>query len=61
VVEKEQVAIQVQDVTGVWRTYHITMNESQRVLSEMKSLQRTYPNFRVRAVELNSGRVVDIL
>ena len=56
----DRVEIQAQDTTGNWRTYHVTDSNSQRILSEMKSLQDRYPNYRVRAVDQN-GRVVDIL
>jgi hypothetical protein len=52
--------IQAQDTTGNWRTYSIVINQSQRILSEMRSLQSRYPNYRVRAVD-SDGRVVDIL
>lgn len=56
----ERIDIQLQDASGVWRTYVNTLNNSQRILSEMRSLQNRFPNFRVRAVDQN-GRVVDIL
>ena len=56
----DRVEIQAQDTTGNWRTYHVTDSNSQRILSEMKSLQQRYPTYRIRAVDQN-GRVVDIL
>jgi hypothetical protein len=56
----DMVHIQAQDTTGVWRTYHTTMNDSQRILQEMTSLKDKLPEYRVRAVDAN-GRVVDIL
>lgn len=56
----DKVEIQAQDTTGNWRTYHVTDSNSQRILSEMKSLQQRYPTYRIRAVDQN-GRVVDIL
>jgi hypothetical protein len=52
--------IQIQDITGNWRTHVVTPNISQNVLANMKSLQQTYPNFRIRAVD-EVGRVIDIL
>jgi hypothetical protein len=56
----DQIEIQAQDNSGMWRTYHVTMNDSQRILAEMRSIQSRYPNYRVRAIDQN-GRVVDIL
>ena len=58
----DRVDIQAQDLSGNWRTYHTTslIGNSQRILSEMKSLQERYPNYRIRAVDQN-GRIVDIL
>lgn len=56
----EQVQIQLQDITGNWRTFHITINDSQRIISEMKQLSDRHPNQRVRAVDMD-GKIVDIL
>jgi hypothetical protein len=56
----DRIEIQAQDTSGMWRTYHVTMNDSQRILAEMRSIQSRYPNYRVRAVDQND-RVVDIL
>jgi hypothetical protein len=55
-----QVQIQLQDTTGNWRTYHITLNNSQMILSEMRQLASHFPNQRVRAVDMD-GKIVDIL
>jgi len=57
----DRVDIQAQDRSGVWRTYHTTMNNnSQRIIQEMNSLRNKFPEYRVRAVD-KSGRIVDIL
>ena len=56
----DQVDIQAQDTSGVWRTYHTTQNQSQKILIEMQNLKRSQPNFRVRAID-KSGRLVDML
>ena len=56
----DRVEIQAQDTTSNWRTYHVTDFNSQRILSEMKSLQDRYPDYRIRAVDQN-GKIVDIL
>lgn len=58
--QMDHVEIQAQDKSGVWRTYYITVNNSQRILSEMQSLKRNLPDYRVRAVD-KDGRIVDIL
>jgi hypothetical protein len=52
--------IQAQDTSGNWRTYLVVQNNSQRILSEMRSLQSRYQNYRIRAVDEND-RVIDIL
>jgi len=54
------VQIQLQDITGNWRTYGITQNLSQMILSEMQQLSSKFPDQRVRAVDMD-GRLVDIL
>jgi hypothetical protein len=58
--DMDQVDIQAQDTSGIWRTYHTTQNQPQKILIEMQSLKRNNPNFRVRAVDKN-GRLVDML
>jgi hypothetical protein len=59
-ISEGSVQIQAQDLSGNWRTYLITMNNSQLILMRMKELQSQFPNFRVRAVD-HQGRLVDIL
>jgi len=56
----DNVEIQAQDGTGNWRTFSYALNNSQRILNEMRQLSNNYPNARVRAVDSN-GRIVDIL
>jgi len=56
----DQVNIQLQDTSGNWRTYHVTLNNSQRIISEMKQLSSRFPKHRVRAVDMD-GKLVDIL
>ena len=56
----DQVQIQAQDLSGMWRTVQYTFNQSQRILAAMHSLQRRYPNYRIRAIDQN-GRIIDIL
>lgn len=56
----EQIQIQVQDLTGNWRTFGVTQNQSNLILMEMQNLQRKFPKQRIRAVDM-SGRIVDIL
>lgn len=54
------ISIQIQDITGNWRTYHLTQNNSQMIIQAMKTLKNQFPDFRVRAVDKNE-RLVDIL
>jgi hypothetical protein len=56
----DHVEIQLQDNVGNWRTYHVTTNEPQRIVSGMQQLAEQYPNNRIRAVDSNK-RIVDIL
>lgn len=56
----DQVEIQVQDLTGNWRTYSITKNISAFVISAMKSLKDQFPEQRVRALD-GSGRLIDLI
>ena len=54
------VNIQVQYETGIWATIQTVNNNSQMIFFAMKNLQKMYPKYRVRAIDM-SGRVVDIL
>ena len=54
------VEIQLQDKSGMWRTYLITVNNSQMIQIRMKELKDRYPELRVRAVD-RSGRLIDML
>ena len=56
----EQVQIQLQDISGVWKTMSITFNNSQFVIQAMKSLKERFPDKRVRAVDMNR-RLVDMI
>ena len=56
----DQVEIQVQDLSGNWRTYSITQNVSALVQSAMKSLKDQFPEKRVRAIDGNR-RLVELL
>ena len=53
----ENVEIQIQD-SGTWRTVHVTQNQSQQVLINMKSIQARYPDKRIRAVG-SDGQLID--
>ena len=56
----DQIEVQLQDLTGNWRTFAITMNDSQLINAQMKELKDRYPDMRVRAID-SSGRVVDLM
>ena len=53
------VNIQVQ-ISGLWRTYNVVQNNSQRIVMAMQDLKRQFPDYRVRAVD-TSGMLVDLL
>jgi len=54
------IQIQVQDLSGNWRTYGRTQNVPAMILREMRAHQGNNPGRRVRAVD-ESGRLVDML
>mgnify|MGYP006300861217 CR=1 FL=1 len=54
----ERIEIQVQDISGSWRTYAITENSSLLILNAMKLLKEQFPDQRVRAMD-EQGRLVD--
>ena len=54
------VEIQLQDQSGMWRTYMITLNNSQMIQIRMIELKHLYPELRVRAVYRN-GRLLDMI
>ena len=56
----DSVQIQLQDITGIWRTMSSVINNSQIIISAMKSLKERFPDKRVRAVDEN-GRLLDLL
>jgi len=56
----DSIEIQVQDASGMWRTYQITMNIPQMIIARMEELKRQFPDRRIRAIDQH-GRVVDIL
>jgi hypothetical protein len=58
--QSEYIELQIQDITGNWRTYHATQNVPAMIVSGMQQLAVQHPDHRVRAINSN-GRVVDIL
>lgn len=56
----DRVQIQLQDITGIWKTMSVVINNSQFIIMAMKSLKERFPDKRVRAVDMN-GRLVDLL
>ena len=51
----------MQDRAGVWRGVNSTGSNPQRILSLMQETQRSHPEYRVRAIDAQTQRVVDIL
>ena len=59
---KEALHIQFLDGTNTWRTSVSNVTPvDQMIQNEMRMVKRMYPNYRVRAVGMKSGRVYDIL
>lgn len=56
----DMIEIQVQDLTGNWRTYSLTQNISALITEAMRSLKCQFPDQRERAVDGN-GRLVDLM
>ena len=56
----DMISIQLQDISGNWRTYQVTQNNSLLIIQAMRSLKEQFPERRVRAVDGNE-RLVDIL
>src|SRR5258706_7223825 len=56
----DDILIQFLDKGRTWRTAAITINQSQRIISEMRSIQSRYPDSRVRAVN-KAGQLIDLL
>lgn len=58
----ENAAIQYQDYSGEWNTIELLGRSSMlQVLNTMKDVQRRFNGKRVRCVEHDTGRLVDIL
>jgi len=56
----DMIEIQYQDVTGNWRMYCSTINNSYMIITAMQNASMMYVGSRIRAVD-GSGRVVDML
>ena len=54
------IQIQLQDISGNWKTMSNVINNSQIIIAAMKSLKERFPDKRVRAVDVN-GRLVDLM
>jgi hypothetical protein len=55
----QYVQIQAQ-ISGLWRTYNVVQNNSQRITAAMQELKRQFPEYRVRAIDIN-GMLVDLM
>lgn len=56
----DNVEIQVLDITGNWRTCHVTRNISSQIVMEMNQLSDRFPGQRIRAID-NRGNIVNIM
>jgi hypothetical protein len=55
------VEIQVQQTAGDWKQVFVIPNNSQRIITGMKEASKQYKGKRIRAVEMGSQRIIDIL
>ncbi len=56
-----RVDIQVQDISGNWRTYNVVMSAtSMQIQMAMKQLKDQFPEQRIRAIN-EMGQLVDML
>ena len=56
-----EVLIQVQDQSGMWRTMQMTQRNDQMIIRSMDEVKRNYPDYRVRAVDADTGAMLNIL
>jgi hypothetical protein len=54
-----QVKVQYQTPTGWWITAQYTSDQPTNILTIVKSVRNSYPNSRVRVVDMNE-KIVDI-
>ncbi len=52
--------VQIQDVTGNWRTVAATQSDPQVYTARMREAAENYPGSRVRVID-HSGRLVDLM
>jgi hypothetical protein len=56
----DYVFVQVQDISGNWRTISQIPNIDQMIIAEMQNIKDQFPKQRVRTVD-SVGRMIDIL
>jgi hypothetical protein len=54
------IEVQMQDLSGNWRTYNVVPNIPAQIRSTMEQLRWQFPDSRIRAVD-EAGRMVDML
>jgi len=54
------VDIQFQGPSGLWQTSYVVLNQSTSITTAMDRLKKLYPNFKVRAVDSETKRIVDM-
>jgi hypothetical protein len=61
-INNRRIEIQAQNGAGAnWQTYTITDEQSQLIYNAMCSLKSRFPESRVRAVDGNTGQMIDYL
>lgn len=52
--------VQIQDVTGNWRTVAATQSDPQIYTARMREAATNYPGSRIRVID-QSGRLIDLM
>ncbi len=56
------VAIEFQDITGNWKRIQTNVSDNSQIIqTRMNEVKRMYHKSKVRAVDENTGRLIDLL
>ncbi len=58
-INEDHARIQVQDYSGVWRTFATTTENEQDIFMRMIEMTRRFPHHRIRAID-RDGNILNI-